>query len=101
EFWEHSRIGPNRLASPLGPNHANFAFLRLCAVASPCVFASLRPSVHTPVFMTTPTFAPRPDELERRAQLAAMKRTATGLLVASGVVLVAASLLEARYPWLG
>jgi uncharacterized membrane-anchored protein YjiN (DUF445 family) len=46
-------------------------------------------------------FAPRPDDAARQAQLAAMKRTATGLLAASGAVLVAAGLLEPRYPWLG
>lgn len=55
--------------------------------------------------MTLPTstnpFVPRPDEAERRARLAGMKRVATGLLAASGVVFVIAAWLESRYPWLG
>src|ERR1041384_3833061 len=51
--------------------------------------------------MTTQPFAPRPDDAVRQAQLAAMKRRATGLLALSAVVLLTASLLEARYPWLG
>src|SRR2546428_13840848 len=43
----------------------------------------------------------RPDDAVRQAQLDAMKRQATGLLALAGVVFVAASLYEARYPWLG
>ena len=46
-------------------------------------------------------FAPRPDEGERREKLNAMKRLATGLLAASGVVFVVATALEGRYPWIG
>jgi uncharacterized membrane-anchored protein YjiN (DUF445 family) len=47
------------------------------------------------------TFAPRPDEAERQAQLDAMKRKATGLLALAAAVLVAARVFESRYPWLG
>src|SRR5256886_14552091 len=43
----------------------------------------------------------RPDDAVRQAQLDAMKRQATGLLALAGVVFVAASLYEVRYPWLG
>ena len=39
------------------------------------------------------------DEAERRRQLGSMKRTATGLLVGCGAVLLAAGLLEARWSW--
>ena len=46
-------------------------------------------------------FVPRADETERQAQLARMKRTATGLLAVAGLVLIAAHLLEPRYPWMG
>ena len=46
-------------------------------------------------------FSPRADEAERQAQLDRMKRNATGLLLLAGLVLVAAHLLEPRYPWLG
>jgi uncharacterized membrane-anchored protein YjiN (DUF445 family) len=55
--------------------------------------------------VTTPAlnnpFKPRPDEGERRARLAAMKRVATGMLAASGGVFVLAVAFETRYPWLG
>lgn len=50
--------------------------------------------------MTVP-FQPRPDEAVRKAQLDRMKRLATGLLVLSGAVYLAARAFEARYPWLG
>jgi uncharacterized membrane-anchored protein YjiN (DUF445 family) len=50
--------------------------------------------------MTDP-FRPRADEAERQAQLDRMKRTATGMLGLAGAVLVAARILESRYPWLG
>src|SRR5881275_1744886 len=43
----------------------------------------------------------RPDDAVRQAQLDAMKRQATDLLALAGVVVVGASLYEARYPWLG
>ncbi|HEV8357009.1 MAG TPA: DUF445 domain-containing protein [Gemmatimonadales bacterium] len=46
-------------------------------------------------------FAPRPDDAARQAKLAAMKRTATGMLAAAALVFLAASVLETRYPWLG
>jgi len=47
-----------------------------------------------------PFSAGGPDDLERAARLARMKRRATGLLVACGVILVVARLLEGRWPWL-
>ena len=50
---------------------------------------------------TVNPFVPRADETERQAQLARMKRTATGLLAVAGLVLIAAHLLEPRYPWMG
>jgi uncharacterized membrane-anchored protein YjiN (DUF445 family) len=37
----------------------------------------------------------------RQDRLDAMKRLATGMLAISGLIFVGASLLEARYPWLG
>jgi uncharacterized membrane-anchored protein YjiN (DUF445 family) len=43
----------------------------------------------------------RPDDAERQDRLDAMKRRATGLLAAAAGVFVAATALEARYPWLG
>ena len=55
--------------------------------------------------MTTPPgvtpFQPRPDDAARRAQLNAMKRLASGMLAISGVIFIAASILESRYSWLG
>jgi uncharacterized membrane-anchored protein YjiN (DUF445 family) len=50
--------------------------------------------------MTDP-FRPRADEAERQAQLDRMKRRAAGLLALAGAILVAARILEPRYPWLG
>jgi len=46
-------------------------------------------------------FAPRPDDAARQAQLDAMKRKATGLLVAAVATFIAAGAFEPRYPWLG
>jgi uncharacterized membrane-anchored protein YjiN (DUF445 family) len=43
----------------------------------------------------------RPDDATRQAQLDAMKWRATGLLGVAAAVFVAASALEAQYPWLG
>jgi len=51
--------------------------------------------------MTSGPFAPRPEDVARQAELDAMKRRATGLLVLAGAVLVAASIGEPDYPWLG
>src|SRR5881409_1218889 len=48
----------------------------------------------------TATWA-RPDDATRQAQLDAMKWRATGLLALAAAVFVAASALEAQYPWLG
>ena len=44
---------------------------------------------------------PRKDEATRRAELAAMKRVATGLLAVALLVFVVARLLEPAHPWLG
>ena len=46
-------------------------------------------------------FAPRPDDLARQAQLDAMKRKATGLLLLAVATFVAAGIFEPSYPWLG
>src|SRR5687767_2243084 len=48
-----------------------------------------------------PLTASPEDDAERERRLALMKRRATGLLIGCGVVLVAAALLESRWPWLG
>jgi uncharacterized membrane-anchored protein YjiN (DUF445 family) len=44
---------------------------------------------------------PKKDEATRRAELAAMKRVATGLLALALVVFVVARFFEAAYPWVG
>src|SRR5437016_14496372 len=52
--------------------------------------------------MTLPgPLAPRPDDAERLARLAAMKRRATALLALAAAVFAAARAYESRYPWLG
>jgi uncharacterized membrane-anchored protein YjiN (DUF445 family) len=43
----------------------------------------------------------RKDDATRRAELASMRRVATGLLVVAGVIFLIARLLEATYPWMG
>jgi uncharacterized membrane-anchored protein YjiN (DUF445 family) len=48
----------------------------------------------------TPAWS-RPDDAVRQARLDAMKRQATGLLALAAAVFGAATVLEARYPWLG
>jgi uncharacterized membrane-anchored protein YjiN (DUF445 family) len=45
--------------------------------------------------------APVPDEAERKRQLDAMKRRATGMLVVATIIFVIAHLFEARYGWVG
>ena len=49
--------------------------------------------------MTVP-LGPPPDEATKRAQLARMKRRATGLLLLASAVFVAAAALGHAYPWL-
>src|SRR5215203_5186888 len=51
---------------------------------------------------TTPATNPvqRKDDATRRAELASMRRVATGLLVVAGVVFLIARLLEGAYPWM-
>ena len=57
--------------------------------------------------MPTPDTAPatnpvqRKDDATRRAELASMRRVATGLLVVAGIVFLIARLLESVYPWMG
>jgi uncharacterized membrane-anchored protein YjiN (DUF445 family) len=48
-----------------------------------------------------PTWAPRPDEATRLAELKVMKRVATGLLGVALVIFVIARVFEPSYPWLG
>jgi len=43
----------------------------------------------------------RKDDATRRAELASMRRVATGLLVVAGVIFLIARLLEVTYPWMG
>jgi uncharacterized membrane-anchored protein YjiN (DUF445 family) len=47
------------------------------------------------------TLGPRPTDDARRADIARIRRRATGLLVVAGVVFVIARLLEARWWWMG
>lgn len=50
---------------------------------------------------TPGTLGPRPTDDARRADIARIRRRATGLLVVAGVVFVLARLLEARWWWMG
>ena len=50
--------------------------------------------------IVTAQLLPPPDEAAKRAQLARMKRRATGLLILASAVFVAAGLLGRAYPWL-
>jgi uncharacterized membrane-anchored protein YjiN (DUF445 family) len=47
------------------------------------------------------TLGPRPTDAARRAEIARIRRRATGLLVLAAVIFIAARLLESRWPWLG
>ena len=47
------------------------------------------------------TLGPRPTDDARRADMARIRRRATGLLVLAGVVFVVARIFEPRWPWLG
>ena len=58
-------------------------------------------SCYTSPEMTYIPLPPTPDDSEKAARLATMKRRATGLLVVVSVIFVAARLLEGRHPWLG
>lgn len=49
----------------------------------------------------SPVLQPRKDEAVRRAELAAMKRVATGLLAVALLVFIATLVLEPAHPWLG
>ncbi len=51
--------------------------------------------------MNSPAPLPPPNEAERQARLAKMKRLATGLLVLSTVIFIAARAFERVHPWLG
>src|SRR5689334_20744993 len=57
------------------------------------------PSPPTPIPPSTPAWS-RPDDATRQAQLDAMKRRATGLLVFAALVFGAAAYFESAYPWL-
>ncbi len=59
-----------------------------------------------PVPLTPPrgssgTLGPKPTDDARRAEIARVRRQATGLLVLAAVVFVVARWFEGRYPWLG
>jgi len=45
--------------------------------------------------------APRKDDATRLAELASMRRVATGLLVLAGIIYLIARALESAHPWLG
>ena len=45
--------------------------------------------------------APRKDDATRLAELASMRRVATGLLVLAGIIFLVARALESAHPWLG
>lgn len=54
----------------------------------------------TQVQPPTPNWS-RPDDDQRRSQLAEMKRWATSLLGLAGAVFILAAILEQRWPWMG
>lgn len=54
----------------------------------------------TQVQPPTPNWS-RPDDDQRRGQLAEMKRWATSLLGLAGAVFILAAILEQRWPWMG
>jgi uncharacterized membrane-anchored protein YjiN (DUF445 family) len=62
--------------------------------------APATPPAASPATTVAPGWS-RPDDATRQDQLDAMKRQATGLLGLAAVVFAGASVLEARYPWLG
>ena len=51
--------------------------------------------------MNTPAPLPPPNEAERQLRLARMKRLASGLLVLSCIIFIAARIFELSHPWLG
>jgi len=51
--------------------------------------------------MNTPAPLPPPNEAERQLRLTKMKRLATGMLVLSSVIFIAARAFERLHPWLG
>jgi uncharacterized membrane-anchored protein YjiN (DUF445 family) len=69
--------------------------------------AAPRPAGEDAVGLTTPRPSGAPvagspaDDAVREQRLTAMKRRATGLLVAFGAVFIVTRLLEPRWPWLG
>lgn len=48
-----------------------------------------------------PTLGPRPTDEARRADIARIRRRATGLLIVAAVLFVVARILENRWPWIG
>src|SRR5437899_5460877 len=69
-------------------------------MSNPAVLNSAPPTGPEIPPARTPAWS-RPDDAERRARLAAMKRRATALLALAAAVFAVASALEGRYPWLG
>src|SRR5689334_2093195 len=61
--------------------------------------ATRPPAPPVPIPTTTPAWS-RPDDATRQAQLDAMKRRATGLLVLAAFVFSVAAYFESAYPWL-
>ena len=51
--------------------------------------------------MNTPAPLPPPNEAERQLRLTRMKRLATGMLVLSSLIFIAARAFERVHPWLG
>jgi uncharacterized membrane-anchored protein YjiN (DUF445 family) len=54
-----------------------------------------------PVDAVPGTLGPRPTDASRRAEIARIRRRATGLLVIAAVTFIVARLLEPRWSWLG
>lgn len=59
------------------------------------------PTMAVPPPPSPAALGPRPTDDVRRAEIAVMRRRATGLLVAAAVVFVAAKWYETAHPWLG
>ena len=51
--------------------------------------------------LSSGTLGPKPTDDARRADIARVRRKATGLLLLAAVIFVVARLLETRWPWLG
>src|SRR5512140_307228 len=51
--------------------------------------------------LASSTLGPKPTDDARRADIARVRRRATGLLLLAAVIFVVARLFETRWPWLG